>query len=90
MKTTWNIWSYLAQFLLEWKMLQATFVEKIKTHISRPITFPENRAVYEITWKNVVEPGRPHMTVWRTRIACRISKTTNRHSEYVIYIAFAQ
>jgi hypothetical protein len=26
--------------------------EKIKTHISRFITFLENRAVYEIMWKN--------------------------------------
>jgi hypothetical protein len=25
--------------------------------------FPENRAVYIIVWKNVVEPGRPQMTI---------------------------
>ena len=24
--------------------------------------FPENRAVYEIMWKNIVEPERPQMT----------------------------
>ena len=24
---------------------------------------PENRAVYEIMWRNMVEPGRPQMTV---------------------------
>jgi len=29
------------------------FVEKIKTHISCPVTFPENRAVYEIMWGNM-------------------------------------
>jgi hypothetical protein len=23
----------------------------------------ENRAVYEITWKNVVDPDRPQMTI---------------------------
>ena len=39
-------------------------------------------------WKNVVEPDRTRMTTWRMRVACRIPKTTNTHSEYVIPIAF--
>ena len=30
--------------------------------------FFENLSVYEVTWKNTVEPGRPHMTVWRMLI----------------------
>ena len=31
--------------------------------------FTENRTVYEITWKNMVEPDRPHATmVTRTRL----------------------
>jgi len=30
--------------------------------------FFENLPVYEIMWKNIVEPGRPHMTMWRMRI----------------------
>jgi len=30
----------------------------------------ENRAVCEITWKSIVEPVRPKMTVWPLRIAC--------------------
>jgi len=39
---------------------------------------PENRAVYEITWKNMVEPERPRDSVLRhMRISCRISKATN-------------
>jgi tRNA(Arg) A34 adenosine deaminase TadA len=46
-----------------------------------------NRAVCEIMWKNIVERGRPRVTVWRMRIACRVPKTTNTHSEYVILIA---
>jgi hypothetical protein len=29
------------------------------------ITFFENRAMYEVMWKNIVEPGRPQMTIWR-------------------------
>ena len=32
--------------------------------------FSENRAVYEIMWKNTVERGRPQTTIWRMRIAC--------------------
>jgi len=48
---------------------------------------PENRAVYEITWKNMVEPDRPQ-TTWRSRCACWIPKATNTHSEYVALTAF--
>jgi len=50
--------------------------------------FFENRAVYEIMWKNTVEPGWPQMKMRRMRIACRIPKATNTHSEYVTLIAF--
>jgi len=39
--------------------------------------FLENRAVYEIMWKNMIDRGRPQMTIWRMRIACWINKTTN-------------
>ena len=31
--------------------------------------FLENRALYEIPWKYIVEPDRPQMTIWRRRIA---------------------
>jgi hypothetical protein len=40
-------------------------------------------------WKNIAEPGRPQLTIWRNRIACWIPKATNTHSEYVILIAFS-
>jgi hypothetical protein len=39
-------------------------------------------------WKNIVEPDRPCMTIWRMPIACRITKATNTHSEYVVLTAF--
>ena len=32
----------------------------------------DNPAVYEIMWKNVVEPDKPLMTIWRMRFACWI------------------
>ena len=50
----------------------------------------ENFAVYEITWKNIVEPGRTQMTIWHIRIACWIPKATNTPSEYVLIIASPQ
>jgi hypothetical protein len=39
-------------------------------------------------WKNIVEPGKPQVTIWRMCIACWIPKTKNTHSEYVLLLAF--
>jgi len=47
----------------------------------------ENLAVYEIMWKNTVEPRRPQMTIWRMRIAYCKPMATNKQSEYVILVA---
>ena len=38
--------------------------------------FSENPAVYEIMWKNIVEPDRPQMKTWCMRNACWIPKAT--------------
>jgi len=38
----------------------------------------ENHVVYEITWKNTVESGRPHTTKWRMWFACWTHKYTRR------------
>ena len=64
-------------------MFQIHVVEKKTFSIT---FFPppfENRTVYEIMWKNIVERGRPQIT-WRVRVACCIPKAADRHSEYVI------
>jgi hypothetical protein len=50
--------------------------------------FFENRAVYEIILKNMVQLERSQMTIWRMRNAFWIPKATNRLSEYVLLIAF--
>jgi hypothetical protein len=64
------------------------FAEKIKTYSLYSITsFFENRTV-EIMWKVIVEPDRPHMTIWRMRIECKITKAASMHSEYVALIVF--
>jgi hypothetical protein len=45
--------------LLRMANVSDEIVEKIKTHILCPITFfPENRAIFEIIWKYIVQPGR--------------------------------
>jgi len=49
---------------------------------------PENRAVYEIMWKNMAELDRPHTTLRRMRLACWLFKATDIPSKYVILIAF--
>jgi hypothetical protein len=65
-------------------------VEKIETHFVFSNFLFENRAVYEIMWKTIVEPDRLRMTIWRMRIACWITKATHTHSEYVTLFAFPQ
>ena len=55
-------------------------------------TLKENRDIYEIMSKNVVEPERLQMKMWRS-VACWINKATraqrNTHTqEYVIRVAF--
>ena len=83
METNINFPSYLAQFFLEWEMFQTKVVEKIKTQILFSVTFFffENRAVYEIMWKNIVERGRSQMTLRRMPNAYPVPKATNSHSE---------
>ena len=51
----------------------------------------ENRAIYEIIrTKNIVELGRSQMTIRRRRFACWIPKATDKHAEYVMFIACPQ
>ena len=40
-------------------------------------------------WKNIAQPGRPQMKIWRIRITCWIPKVKNTHSYHVIRIALA-
>jgi hypothetical protein len=50
--------------------------------------FSRKSYLYEIIWKNIVEPGKQQMTIWRMRTAFWIPKATNTHSEYVTRISF--
>jgi hypothetical protein len=71
-------------------MVQTNVVQNIKTHILGSLVFFfENHAVYEIMWKNIVQRGRPHTTIWRMRIACWIPKATNTQTGCVILTVFS-
>jgi hypothetical protein len=63
-------------------MIHTKVVEKINSHNLYSITFFENHAVYEIIWKNIVEPNR------RMRNVCWIINVTDTHLEYVTLVAF--
>jgi hypothetical protein len=71
-------------------MFRTKAVEKIATHILRSTIFFsfQNRAVYEIMRKNMVEPDRLQMTIRPMRIASWIPKATGINSEYVILVPF--
>ena len=91
MKTGTRVGSCVDRFVLQWEMVQAKVVKKIKNtlHSAFFFFFCENRAFYEIMWKNSVQTDRPQMTIWRMRIACWIPETTNTHSEYVTHCFFS-
>jgi len=67
-------------------MFQTKVVEKIKIFVLYfvKVFFFENLTVYEIMFKNIVEPDEPQMAIWRTRIVCWIPKVTNTLSQNVI------
>jgi len=45
-------------------MFQTKVAEKIKTHFMFNFNFCfENNAVYELMWKSIVEPDRPHLAM---------------------------
>jgi hypothetical protein len=60
-------------------MFQTKVVEKNKTYILFSITSSKIRAVYEITWENMVESDRPQMTVQYGVLYKK--KATDTHSE---------
>jgi hypothetical protein len=64
--------------------------ENHNTHFLFNNFLPENRFLYEIMWKNMVQSDKPQTTnvIWRMRFACWITKATDTHSEYVIVVAF--
>jgi hypothetical protein len=56
--------------------------ENKNTYFMFDDVFSKTRDVYEIMWKNMVEPDRP--------VACWLTKATNTQSGCVILTAFPQ
>ena len=100
-----HLWEYLAEFFLEWEMVQVKVVQKVKTHILCSVTFSENRAVCEIMSKNMAKPQRPQKLRLLarkhtpepmhphplTRTHARTHTHTHTHAyKHVILIAFSR
>jgi hypothetical protein len=62
MQTDMHFWSHLAQFFLEWEMLQTKVVQETKTHIYVKYFF-FNRAIYEICERNMAEQNRTRVRI---------------------------
>jgi hypothetical protein len=62
-------------------------VVRIKTHFVFSKFSSDNRAIFEIMQKNVVELDRPQMKVSRMRMSRCVPVATNTDSQYVILFA---
>jgi hypothetical protein len=76
MKTFSHLWQYLVKFFLEREMFYTKVVQKIKTRILYSIPYSENRTVYEIMSKNMVQAEGPQMT--------------SRHGSYALHAGRAR
>ena len=71
-------------------MFQIKVIDENKTHFLCSLFFSDNRAVYGIMWKSMVQPDGAQITTWSMCTEYWIRKNTNTHSEYEILIAFPQ
>ena len=92
MKTYEHLLEHLAEIFPEWEIFQADVVEKFKHafYVQKPYFFPRK------SWRlcdNLGKHGRTGQATDDNMIpsksfACRITKTTDTHLEYVIIIVF--
>jgi hypothetical protein len=61
----YTLLSFIAHFLLTWEMLQEKIWRENQNtcFMSNTFFFFENRAIYEMMWKNIVQPDMPQMSV---------------------------
>jgi hypothetical protein len=77
--------TYLAHFFFRmWNISE----KSCRQNHSRHFMFSGKLCILWYNVKNTVEPDRPQITIWRMCIAWWTHKATNRHSEYVVFIAF--
>jgi hypothetical protein len=80
-KTNTYTWSYLA---LTMRHFSDKSRKENQNTLLCPIYFFSPKIVPLMRWcgKNIVDPDRPQMTIWRMCFACWITKATNARSEY--------
>jgi hypothetical protein len=54
MNTFVHLWQYNTEFFLECEMFQTKVIEENQNTLYVQQHFPENRALFEIMWKNMV------------------------------------
>jgi hypothetical protein len=81
---------YVAEFFLEWEILQTRIVQKIKIGILCSITvFRKLRSLWDKGGKYGTARQTTDGNITRCMcFACWVTKTTDKHSECVIRIAF--
>ena len=85
-KTNINFWSNLPQFFLELEMSRTKFVVKIKIQILCSINFLFRKSCRLLdNVYNVLEPGRPQMTIWRISFTCLYLRLQT-HTENMQYL----
>jgi hypothetical protein len=82
-----NFSSFVAHFFLELEMFQTKVVEKHEAQILYSLRL--FRKSYRL-WENNVEPGRRQMEIWRMRIACWVTKTTNSNTHVILIVFMLQ
>jgi hypothetical protein len=68
-------------------VVEKSYRENQDAHFVFSNFFFFNHAICGIMQKNIVELGRPPMTIWHLCIPCWTSKAKNTDSEYVILIS---
>jgi len=66
--------------LLKMKNVSDKISREYQIHILWKATFSKNHTIYEIMWKNKVEPDKPPSTIQCKQCACWLTKDTNTHS----------
>jgi hypothetical protein len=69
--------SHLAYLFLGWEIFQTLWRKSTRTFCVQWCFFPRNPCGLWGNVENIVERGRPQMTIWRLRIACWISRLCN-------------
>ena len=72
-----RLWHYVGKIMTN--VSDKNCRENQNTHFVFSNLFFPKIAPFMTMWKNIVERGRPQMTIWRMRIACWIPKATNTH-----------